>query len=274
MIIKKIATRIRDEKRRELALACDIVSVDEWLEKMSEYLYFFEATTQIPSPWGFLKAPMPWNTMPQIRDIFVNEQYRCAFDSPPKRILDCGGNVGLSVLYFTKMFDDVKVEVYEADPILAATIQNNCQTAGVANRVTVSAIAVAGKTGFLRFQSSGDDSGHISTNGELIPCVDIAEIVGDELDLLKMDIEGSEFDCIERLAECGKLGIPKRIVTEIHLENNDADRLSRILYLMKNSGFTLALRGDFGDWTGQAIQSSPFHTVGRNKSFIHLYAWK
>lgn len=274
MIIQKITNRIRDRNRRRVAVARNTVDIDEWLERMSEYLYFFEATSKIPSPWGFLDAPLPWNTMPQIRDIFVDEQYRCDFDVPPKRILDCGGNVGLSVLYFTKTFAEVQVEVYEANPILAATIQRNCHTAGVADRVRVSATAVADKTGTLHFASSGDDSGHISSEGELVPCVDIAELVGEELDLLKMDIEGAEFACFQRLADTGKLGVPKRIVAEIHLENNDAERLVPILMNLKALGFMVTIRGDLGNWTGPATSTSPFRAVGRNKSFIHLYAWK
>jgi FkbM family methyltransferase len=274
VIIKKIMTRIRDRKRRKLALQSSIVSVNEWIEKSSEYIYFFERNCRIPSPWGFLDAPTPWSTIPQIRDIFVDEHYRCEFDSAPKRILDCGGNIGLSTLYFTSKFDDVRVEVYEACPLLAATIQRNCETAKVANRVLVSANAVSARTGFLHFTSFGSDSGHVSSDGELIPCVDIAELIGEELDLLKMDIEGSEFECLERLAETGKLGIPKRIVVEIHLQNDDAEKLISIFNHLKHFGFKFAIRSELGVWTGKSINSSPFHCIGHNKSFIHLYAWR
>jgi FkbM family methyltransferase len=274
LILDKIKRRITEKRRLKCALKRDMVPVDEWMEAMAEYLYFFEARCRIPSPWGFLDAPKPWKTMPQIRDIFLEEQYRCEFDVPPTRILDCGGNVGLSVLYFARNFENAVVEVFEANPDLAAVILRNCEKAGVSDRVVVSAKAVASETGTVRFTSIGDDRGHISPEGALVPCVDIAELVGEQLDLLKMDIEGGEFDCFDRLAETGQLGVPRRIVAEIHLENNDAERMARVVHQLKDVGFQVAIRGDLGAWTGPAVTRSPFHLVGANRMFMHLYAWK
>lgn len=212
--------------------------------------------------------------MPQIRDIYLEEHYRCEFDEPPARILDCGGNVGLSVLYFATRFKSAVIEVIDANPMLADLIQRNCEKASVAARVTVVAKAVAAETGRVQFASRGDDSGCISQEGEWVPCVDIAELISDQLDLLKMDIEGGEFACFDRLAETGKLGLPKRIVAEIHLGNDDAERIARVIYQLKEFGFHIAVRGDLGEWTGKASIRSPFSFIGTNKMFMHLYAWK
>jgi FkbM family methyltransferase len=273
-IFDKIITRITDRRRLLLAQKRDVVPVSQWKEVVSEYLYFFETRCQIPSPWGFLDTPQARKTIPQITDIFLDEQYRCEFDSPPTRILDCGGNVGLSALYFASSFKNATVEVFEANPDLAAIIKSNCKKAGVSAQVAVSAKAVGPKTGSVRFTSNGDDSGHISPEGFLVPCVDIAELIGNQLDLLKMDIEGGEFDCFDRLAETGQLAVPKRIVAEIHLENDDAERVARMVYQLKEAGFQIAMRGDLGQWTGPAMNRSAFHLIGVNKMFMHLYAWK
>lgn len=250
------------------------VQESDWLPRTKTFLKYHSSLGKIPSPWGFLEAPYPHNAVPQIEEIFINEHYYCDFDKKQIRIVDCGGNIGISAIWFALKIPNSKIEVYEADSTLSSIIKRNCTVAKVDNRITIVSKAVSKKSGTLFFDSDGDDRGCISNKGTVVPCIDIAEIIGDHLDLLKMDIEGAEHDCFERLAETGLLNIPNRIVAEIHLEGDDCERLERILELLRKFGFCCSLRGELATWTGPSVRPSPFRVVGNNKMFLHLYAWK
>jgi FkbM family methyltransferase len=274
MLIGKLILRIRNRINRHKKRCNGIVEIYEWKFIVFKHLDSYQKTRKIPSPWGFLIAPNPRDTLSQIDDIYNENHYKCEFETPPRRILDCGGNIGLSALYFAENYQEAVIEVYEADPRLAEAISKNCQTAEFSNRVHVYSKAVSNTTGTLRFNFTGNDSGNISPHGQETACVDIAGLIGDQLDLLKMDIEGAEFDCFDRLAETNKLGVPSRIIAEVHLSNDDADRMGKIVEQLKCFGFQVAIRGEFAEWTGTALKCSPFHIVSNKKMFMHLYAWK
>ncbi len=273
-VFSRVKNRITEPIVKSRIQKKSIVSISDWISALESYLTFFEKSGKIPSPWGFLNAPHPWNAMPQIRDIYLEQHYKCSFDTPPSRIVDCGGNIGLGTLYFASTYPTAKIEVYEADPKLATTIQENCEVAKISHKVTVIAKAVTDHNNTARFNITGNDSGCISEDGDEVPCIDIASIISEPVDLLKIDIEGGEFTCFERLASTGKLGIPSRIISEVHLGNDDAERINVIIHNLVNFGFKVALRSDLGTWTGSAAHESPFHLIHKNKMFLHLYAWK
>ncbi len=177
MFINSIFVRIKNRVLREKRLKQDIVAPSDWLEHVERDIASYQAMGKIPSPWGFLTIPQPTDTIDQIQQIYNQGHYQCNFSQPPKRILDCGGNVGLSAIYFAKTWPTATIECYEADPKLASVLVNNCKVANCLERVNIHPLAVTDKTGTTHFQSTGTDSGYVSSTGQEIPCIDIAEIV-------------------------------------------------------------------------------------------------
>ena len=61
----------------------------------------------------------------QYREIFIGRGYdfACSHDSP--LILDCGGNIGLSVVWFKQRYPKSRVMVFEADPSIAEVLKSN-----------------------------------------------------------------------------------------------------------------------------------------------------
>ncbi|CAN0317493.1 unnamed protein product, partial [Chrysoparadoxa australica] len=61
----------------------------------------------------------------QFHDIFVKQVYKFKTDSEHPVIIDCGSNIGLSVIYFKKQYPKAKVTAFEADPdIYKVQLQN------------------------------------------------------------------------------------------------------------------------------------------------------
>ena len=61
----------------------------------------------------------------QFKEIFVNQSYKFKSFTNSPVIYDCGANIGISCLYFKKIFPDSRIEAFEADPQIAKILQNN-----------------------------------------------------------------------------------------------------------------------------------------------------
>ena len=92
---------------------------------------------------------------------------------------------------------------------------------------------------------------------------DLIEEVG-EIDLLKMDIEGSEFATV---GACTKLGAISRIVGEMHIEHpDDRARLDALVGQLEDSGFCVSLVAERDLYSHQSLAR-----LLRNRSALHGY---
>jgi len=51
-----------------------------------------------------------------IEELFVDEVYCCVLSTDAPYILDCGANIGLSVIYFKQQWPKAKIVAFEPDP--------------------------------------------------------------------------------------------------------------------------------------------------------------
>jgi FkbM family methyltransferase len=230
--------------------------------------------TYIPVPWGKVRALHPGTIPPQYRDIFLLEKYRCDRLPKPPRILDCGGNVGMASIWFSQAFPGADLTVCEADSRLAGLIRENLAAAGVTNANVVEA-AVWTSEGRVTFHGNGDDMGSVGEGGgESIRSVDIVELVGSGVDLLKMDIEGAEYVCLERLLESGAMRKVRNLVAELHFDQGGISRTGALISRLESAGFVTAMEVELGPWTGKSAHESPFFHVGSSRMFANFYAWQ
>ena len=71
------------------------------------------------------------NFFMQYKDIFVNRIYHFETASPAPTILDCGGNIGMSVLYYKLIYPQAKVTTFEPDPSVSGYLQDNVARHGM-----------------------------------------------------------------------------------------------------------------------------------------------
>jgi hypothetical protein len=118
----------------------------------------------------------------------------------PRLVVDLGGNVGLSVLHWLNLFPGCQVETFEPNPLHVARRR-------LSNLGTSSSLLNATADGFE------------------VPVADLlAQLEGRRIDLLKLDIEGGEYEILED-ERFGRLDIGC-VVMEWHSRGGgDADRL-------------------------------------------------
>lgn len=173
-------------------------------------------------------------------EIFRKEIYKFHSSNPTPHILDAGANIGLSVLYFKRLFPKAVITAFEPDDQVFGVLSRNVQQNGLTDVQLVKKGLWTHETE-LSFMAEGADGGRIAGQQEKANIVTIQTVkLSDylkhhEVDLLKMDIEGAEFDVLKE-AEA-YLGRASRIFVEYHSFTGKEQCLSELLLLLKNQGF-------------------------------------
>lgn len=127
-------------------------------------------------------------------------------------IADCGAYIGDSVEDFIRKTEGEyrKIYAFEPDPIIYAKLVENISRNNW-KRVEAYNIGCYSEKATLRFESEGKGTemgNHLTDEGNSIVEVDsLDNVIGDEIGLIKMDIEGAERDAL--------LGC-KRLIREYH----------------------------------------------------------
>lgn len=135
-----------------------------------------------------------------MKSIFLHEEYRLQIENfRPRLILDCGGNIGCAAVYFANKYP--AAQIYSIEPERDNFTLLRYNTAFYDNIHPIKSalwdketfIRVEdrgfGKWGFMTFETTAADPAAIKTAtvGRML-----ADSGFDEIDLLKVDIEGAE----------------------------------------------------------------------------------
>lgn len=172
------------------------------------------------------------------QELYYNEIYKFKSDNDSPRIIDCGANIGLSVLYFKSLYPKARITAFEADPVIFRFLAKNLE-ANRAEDVEKIAKAVWSEETTLAFSSQGGDAGRIDSGGDdllvQVPAVPLATFLNEDIDLLKIDVEGAELDVLKGagpgLRNC------KNVFVEYHSFGHKKQALPELLTLMQSYGF-------------------------------------
>lgn len=173
----------------------------------------------------------------QIRDIFINEVYKFKSSTKSPMILDCGANIGMSILYFKKIYPSARIKAYEPDNTIFKYLVHN--TEGLEN-VSLINKAVWTKEEKLGFNSEGADGGSIFgiMNRKIeIDTIRLKDEIKkeDHIDFLKIDIEGPEYKVLQ---DCdGFLNNITNIFVEYHSFKDKEQELGKLLELLHKNSF-------------------------------------
>lgn len=207
-------------------------------------------------------------------EIFIDQAY--AVDGLPQspRIIDCGGNIGLSVAWFIQRYPDAHVTVFEADHKLATLLAANVHVMCRKQHVEVVHAAVSDRSGTIAFASEGTLSGRIDLQStETVPTVRLSDCITTSVDLLKIDIEGSEFTVIQDLCATGAIAHVQSLICEIHNDRDTQDRVGSLWSALSAAGFRLTLNRQIGEYT-EKVDSTPFPAATSAAFSCILYAWR
>jgi len=249
----------------------------------AEILYWLRQQPELPNgsktgsfrfPWGNFEYVSAGQLRAQFEEIFVGRQYAFSSSTANPVIIDCGGNVGLSAVWFKLNYPQCRLTVYEADPDLAEIVQANLTRAGF-DHVPVwrQAVWVANET--VAFSKTGNDSGRIvSESPTSCAAIDLSERLPDYVDLLKLDIEGAEFPVVNRLCQTGAIQRVRRLICEFHVRRDKTDDLLQTLSQLSASGMQFSMKAAAVPWIGMADTEAPFEVIKRNHVLMEVFAWR
>lgn len=187
-------------------------------------------------------------------------------------IIDCGSNIGMSVLYFKWLYPGSKVIAFEPDLSTCRLLERNVRENKL-NDVEIHNKALSDRKETVTFYSKKDAPGSLLMStvnrnwqgGETasVEAVPLSTVIDRPVDFLKMDIEGAEDAVIAEMDRSNKMRLIKEMVIEYHHHiDPERDHLSRILATLEKNGFGYQLR---------SFESVPFKQKRFQDILIYAY---
>lgn len=206
------------------------------------------------------------------KEIFVEEIYAFPSNNGLPVILDCGANIGLSVLYFKKKYPHAKVFAYEADPEIFEMLKHNIYNNGITDVEIVNKAVWSSET-VVEFSIEGADGGRINMGSDKrlvkVPAVALFSILKNKhFDFVKVDIEGAEFEALKGCDDL--LSNLKYAFVEFHSFMNKKQELGSLIFLFESKGFRVHVHPPF-------IAKKPFlgiQGVNGMDMQLNLFFWK
>ncbi len=212
-------------------------------------------------------------------EIFFKETYVIPFTDTPIRVIDCGANIGVSLLYIKIRAPHAQVICFEPNPAARAVLEKNIAANNWGNDVQVFPYALGKEKGTAEFfvenkiatSSGGSVANHLgkrgrSLNSYTVEVDTLSHYITSHIDFLKIDIEGPEFDVLEELVAHQKLRSVAEIQLEYHYIPGFFTRpLSEMLSLLEKNGFH----------TFVEPTAPPHQVVGHETSHAYMiFAWR
>ena len=163
-------------------------------------------------------------------------------------IIDCGANMGVSLLFFSTKYPNAKIYAFEPDESVIGSLEKNIETYQMHN-VELFKKAVWDSNGYLKFYTDEGlggrlDNDYNNQNPMIVETIRLKDFIGQRhIDFLKMDIEGAEYRVIK---DCEPvLNQIDNIFIEYHSIVNEEQKLDNILYILKKNGFRYHLSQSF-----------------------------
>lgn len=207
-------------------------------------------------------------------EIFGKQIYKFSCESNNPYIIDCGANIGLSVIYFKQLFPEAIVTAFEPDSKIFNILKHNVNEVFELKDVKLIDKACSDKEGSISFYSEGADGGRFASNTDTKSIIEVRTIrlknyLQQKVDFLKIDIEGAETDVI---LDCeNELKNVDKIFVEYHSFIGKEQHLPEILRVLKNSSFRLHISSP------GLTSSQPFiklNTYGGMDNQLNIYGFR
>jgi FkbM family methyltransferase len=167
---------------------------------------FFPETVVLDLPaWGKVLVRTNGYDFGLLDQIFVRQDYRLEA-SGIRRILDLGANIGMAAVYLHRLFPEAEFACVEPSPQNIPLLKRALELNGIRSRVIEAAVGAESGTINLHVSAKPDCTSVYSVEDPLsvvaVPLISVREVLEqvkwDGVDLLKIDIEGSEKDVLGR----------------------------------------------------------------------------
>jgi FkbM family methyltransferase len=188
-----------------------------------------------------------------LKEIFMDEIYKQDLPAKPY-IIDCGANIGLSVIYMKRLYPDAEILAFEPDEQNFELLKQNVQAFGYFD-VVLKKEAVWVENQVMSFSGRGSTDSklvqELSGHSVLVNAIRLKDIIHKKTDFLKIDIEGAEFAVLNDIQE--NLHFVQNLFFEYHGNFSQNYQLNEILVLLVNHGFNYYIR------EATSVYGTPFY---------------
>jgi FkbM family methyltransferase len=176
-----------------------------------------------------------------LKEIFIDKIYSQKLPDHPY-IIDCGANIGLSVIYMKKLYPNAEIIAFEPDDQNFKLLAKNMEAGGYTN-VELRKEAVWIENTSIYFSSMGSTDSRISSKNSgstEVLAIRLRDLITRRINFLKIDIEGAEFQVIKDISD--KLDMVDNMFVEYHGSFEENEQLLDILKMISNKGFRFYFR--------------------------------
>lgn len=177
-----------------------------------------------------------------LTEIFVEEIYK---QNLPENavIIDCGANIGLSVIYLKRHFPTASITAFEPDNKNYELLEKNVQSHNLSN-VALRKEAVWIEDTMISFLEEGNMGSKIEQSNKsgqlLVKAVRLKNFLQTKVDFLKLDIEGAEYQVLLDIKD--DLKNVNNLFVEYHGQFDQSGELIEIFNILKNAGFSIYIK--------------------------------
>lgn len=184
----------------------------------------------------------PTELLHGFKEIFVDEIYKQDLPAHPY-IIDCGANIGLSVIYLKHHYPDAEILAFEPDEKNFQLLEANVRSFNLHN-VHLKKEAVWIEKTVLQFAGEGSMSSRIgdASSHHTVPvnAVRLKDFLDRPVDFLKIDIEGAEYQVMMDIAS--ELRFVNNLFLEYHGSFDQNRELAKLFILIVENGFAYYIK--------------------------------
>jgi len=198
------------------------------------------------------------------KEIWGEDIYYFESNNPSPFIIDIGSHIGLSILYFKSIFPNSKILSFEPNPYTFEMLKENVESnnledielknIGIWKEDSKKILYIDSTQNQWHSNSSllpNSWTGKEQTEGIQVQCERLSKYILNNVDMLKIDIEGIELTVIKEVED--KLPLVQNIAIEYHpTKENTLDDLLKIL----NRYFEIEIYSE-----GKALKKIPKNTL-------------
>ncbi|MFY9242530.1 MAG: FkbM family methyltransferase [Polaribacter sp.] len=219
-----------------------------------------------------LEAADPPSFIAQYKECIQRNVYKFKANTKSPYIIDCGTNIGLSIISYKRMYPDAKIIGFEPDPKILSIANKNIKNANYTN-IEIINKAVWTKETTLMFHQEGSAGGRLVDKQDdktiKVLTFDLKQLLIKNIDFLKIDIEGAEYEIIKDIDT--SLSFVKNIFIEYHSQYNQEQNLGEILNILKKNGFRYFLESGYESPKQPLISRT---TIDNFDNLINIFGYR
>ena len=235
-----------------------LIKTNQKFTKKLKYFYLFtKIWVKNSLPFNFKKEKLFGKTLKipnydsfcdMFRELFIHNNYYADIKSEKPVIIDCGANIGIATIFFKSLYPNSKIYSYEPDPNTFSILKENLKGY---NNIVFNNEALSNKKGSIKFYVSSKETSGLGMSvfkrqgldkSINVKTVLLSDKITSKVDILKLDIEGSEEFVLDDLLKSKKIRYVERMLIEYHHKiDGRSSRLGPFLDMLEKAGFEYQL---------------------------------